>query len=108
MDLLLDVAFTEPTPGLWQPTAGPIPRSPLGQLGWPQETARRAQAEIAELKHARTTAALETHLLLGRAGLTTLFQHVEERQLAQAVTRLSESAFERVWDNPDDAAYDQL
>lgn len=32
----------------------------------------------------------------------------EERQLAQAVTRASEAAFAQVWDNPQDAAYDNL
>jgi hypothetical protein len=32
----------------------------------------------------------------------------EERRLAGAAARLSERAFERVWDNPDDAAYDRL
>lgn len=31
-----------------------------------------------------------------------------DRRLSQAVTKLSESAFARVWDNPDDADYDQL
>ena len=32
----------------------------------------------------------------------------EERRLTAAATRLSEDAFQRVWDNPDDAVYDQL
>lgn len=32
----------------------------------------------------------------------------EDRQLVQAAARLSEKAFENVWDNPDDAAYDSL
>jgi len=32
----------------------------------------------------------------------------EGRQLTEAVTRLSEAAFARVWDNPDDADYDRL
>ena len=32
----------------------------------------------------------------------------EERRLAQATTKLSESTFEKVWDNPDDAEYDKL
>jgi len=32
----------------------------------------------------------------------------QDRLLTQAATKLSEEAFRRVWDNPDDAAYDQL
>jgi hypothetical protein len=32
----------------------------------------------------------------------------EDRGLTQAYTRLSEDAFHAVWDNPDDAEYDQL
>ncbi|MDA1093802.1 MAG: DUF2281 domain-containing protein [Acidobacteria bacterium] len=30
------------------------------------------------------------------------------RALVQAAARLSEDAFRRVWDNPDDAEYDRL
>jgi hypothetical protein len=32
----------------------------------------------------------------------------EERRLTRATARLSEDAFRRVWDNPDDAEYDRL
>jgi len=32
----------------------------------------------------------------------------EDRRLTGAATRLSEEAFTRVWDNPDDAEYDRL
>jgi len=32
----------------------------------------------------------------------------EERQLAHSMTKLSETAFNKVWDNPDDAEYDKL
>ena len=35
-------------------------------------------------------------------------EHREDRRLAQAASRLSEKSFSKVWDNPDDAAYDQL
>jgi len=31
-----------------------------------------------------------------------------DRQLTQAATKLSAAAFERIWDNPDDADYDTL
>jgi hypothetical protein len=31
-----------------------------------------------------------------------------DRRLARATMRLSEDAFRRVWDNPDDADYDRL
>ncbi len=31
-----------------------------------------------------------------------------DRALGQAVTKLTEAAFAKVWDNPDDADYDQL
>jgi hypothetical protein len=32
----------------------------------------------------------------------------EERRLTRAAARLSEDAFGRVWENPDDAEYDRL
>jgi hypothetical protein len=32
----------------------------------------------------------------------------EERRLTQAASRLSEAAFARVWESPDDADYDRL
>ena len=32
----------------------------------------------------------------------------EERRLSDAAARLSEAAFARVWENPDDADYDRL
>lgn len=31
-----------------------------------------------------------------------------DHELGQAVTKLSEAAFAKVWDNPDDADYDRL
>jgi hypothetical protein len=37
-----------------------------------------------------------------------LREREEDRQLAKAVTGASEDAFAKVWDNPDDAAYDHL
>jgi hypothetical protein len=37
-----------------------------------------------------------------------LRQREEDRRLARAATKLSEAAFQRVWDNPDDAEYDKL
>ena len=37
-----------------------------------------------------------------------LSQRAGDRQLAGAATGLSEASFHKVWDNPDDAAYDQL
>jgi hypothetical protein len=37
-----------------------------------------------------------------------LRQRDEERRLTEAASRLSESAFARVWANPDDADYDRL
>jgi hypothetical protein len=32
----------------------------------------------------------------------------EDRRLTQTASKLSEKSFRKVWDNPDDAAYDQL
>ena len=32
----------------------------------------------------------------------------DDRRLVEAATKLSEGAFQRVWDNEEDAAYDQL
>ena len=32
----------------------------------------------------------------------------DDRRLSLAATKLSEDAFHRVWDNPEDAVYDQL
>lgn len=37
-----------------------------------------------------------------------LRQRTEDRRLARATTSLSEDAFRKVWDNPDDADYDRL
>ena len=37
-----------------------------------------------------------------------LRQRDEDRRLTQAATRLSEDAFRKVWDNDEDAVYDQL
>jgi hypothetical protein len=37
-----------------------------------------------------------------------LRQRSEDRQLTQAAARRSEDVLRRVWDNPDDAEYDQL
>jgi hypothetical protein len=37
-----------------------------------------------------------------------LRQRGDDRRLARAVTRLSEDAFGRDWDHPDDADYDRL
>ena len=85
-----------------------MPASSLGQLDWAQEPDRQARVELAEMKLARAAAARETQLLLGRVGIVTLASQSEDRQLAQATMRLSEASLERVWDNPDDAAYDEL
>ena len=32
----------------------------------------------------------------------------QDRELTRAATKLSEEAFQKVWDNPDDADYDKL
>jgi len=32
----------------------------------------------------------------------------DDRRLTCAATKLSEEAFQKIWDNPDDAEYDQL
>lgn len=32
----------------------------------------------------------------------------DDRRLTRAATKLAEKAFRKVWDNPDDAAYDRL
>jgi len=37
-----------------------------------------------------------------------LRQRTSDKLLTHAVTKLSEPAFEQVWDNPDDADYDSL
>jgi hypothetical protein len=37
-----------------------------------------------------------------------LCQRDADRYLTQAATKLSEAVFQQVWDNPDDAEYDQL
>jgi hypothetical protein len=37
-----------------------------------------------------------------------LRQRHQDRALSRAAARLSESAFEKVWDNPEDADYDRL
>ena len=37
-----------------------------------------------------------------------LRQRTDDSGIGQAATRLSEAAFRRVWDNPEDADYDRL
>ena len=37
-----------------------------------------------------------------------LARREEDRQLTRAAMRLSEDVLRRVWDNPEDAAYDEL
>lgn len=37
-----------------------------------------------------------------------LLERSQDRQLVAAATKLSEESFRRVWDNPEDAEYDQL
>ncbi len=37
-----------------------------------------------------------------------LRQRSEENRLSQAAAKLSEEAFAEVWDNPEDAVYDEL
>lgn len=37
-----------------------------------------------------------------------LRQRDEDRRLTRAAARLSEAAFQKIWDNPDDADYDHL
>ena len=37
-----------------------------------------------------------------------LQQREEDRRLTRSAAKLSEAAFQKVWDNPDDAEYDQL
>jgi hypothetical protein len=37
-----------------------------------------------------------------------LYPREQERSLTRATTKLSENAFAKVWDNPDDAEYDRL
>lgn len=37
-----------------------------------------------------------------------LRQRLDKRTLTRAAAKLSESAFAKIWDNPDDAEYDRL
>jgi hypothetical protein len=37
-----------------------------------------------------------------------LRQRVDDRRLTQAATRLSEASFQKIWDNDEDAVYDDL
>lgn len=37
-----------------------------------------------------------------------LLERTQDRQLVMVATKLSEPTFAKVWDNPDDAEYDQL
>jgi hypothetical protein len=37
-----------------------------------------------------------------------LRQRDENRRLVKAASKLSENAFQKIWDNPDDAEYDRL
>lgn len=37
-----------------------------------------------------------------------LFQRDNDRRLVRAASKTSEKTFEKIWDNPEDAAYDKL
>jgi hypothetical protein len=37
-----------------------------------------------------------------------LYQQNSDRMLTQSTAKLSEQALQKIWDNPDDAEYDQL
>lgn len=37
-----------------------------------------------------------------------LRQREDDRRLVRSAAKMSEAAFQKVWDNPDDAEYDQL
>ncbi len=38
--------------------------------------------------------------------IDSLLDQTQDKQLVMATTKLSEPAFAKVWDNPDDASYD--
>ncbi|MEC4818161.1 MAG: toxin-antitoxin system, antitoxin component, Xre family protein [Scytonema sp. PMC 1069.18] len=40
--------------------------------------------------------------------IDSLYQQNTEFSLTQAAAKLSEPTFQKIWDNPDDAEYDQL
>ena len=40
--------------------------------------------------------------------IDSLTSEITERQLTQISTKLSESVFSKIWDNPEDAEYDNL
>lgn len=40
--------------------------------------------------------------------IDSLYQQREDINLTLAATKLSEPALQKIWDNPDDAEYDQL
>ncbi len=40
--------------------------------------------------------------------IDSLSQQTTEQQLTVAATKLSESVFNKIWDNPEDAEYDNL
>lgn len=37
-----------------------------------------------------------------------LYERMSDRSLVQAAAKLSEPSLQKIWDNPDDADYDQL
>ena len=67
-------------------------------------TAKRAEEELIEkIKNLPPDKLLEVEDFVD-----FLRQRGDDRNLARAVTRLSEDAFRKAWDNPDDADYDRL
>ena len=47
-------------------------------------------------------------ILLVENFIDSLYQHSSDVSLTIAAAKLSEPALQKIWDNPDDAEYDQL
>ena len=75
-------------------------------IGEPEDPMRSTSPPEAFLQKLR---ALPPHeILVVEEFVDFLSQRLQERRLVRAAARLSQRAFLKVWDNPDDAEYDRL
>ena len=79
---------------------------PITDVSWGNEVARRKPKEddlLAKIRSLPQERAAEVEDFVD-----FLCQREQERALSRATTRLSEPAFAKTWDNPDDAEHDRL
>jgi hypothetical protein len=67
-----------------------------------RQTAAKEETLLQKIREPSTRKAAEVE------DFVDFLRQRDDRRLTRAASKLSERAFRKVWDNPDDAAYDQL